>query len=238
MEQKKNLERKYLNVWIDNQLNLGEITVIDFEKPDFIINSDKMNYGIEITEFYNDYSSVKGSLSKREQSHLDDVWNKTRDYLKKNHPYHSVYITYQHTKDKIIDFNGVDIIRILDSKINYVSPLTLVRPDKKNLIQIKIELKHYLSGLTCFSTTDYNRFEELSLIKIIDEKTKKKQLWEIPLPYKSILIVHTSLDFSNNIKPPNEFVEDYSDYYSEWDEIILIFQINIKEFKLIRLFDM
>lgn len=234
MEQKKIFERKYLNYWIENRFNQTKITVVDYEKPDFIIMSDETSYGVEVTEFYNDYSK-NGSLSKKEQKHLERVWFETKRYLKENHPYHRVSINYRHTKDKKIDFNGKDIIRILDSNINYVSPIIVVRPENINLVQIRIEIKSHPSGLNCYSTTDYNRFKESSLIEIIDEKTKKKKLWKDNYNM-SVLLIHTSLDFSNNINPPIQFVEDYSDYYSEWDDIILIFQINVKEVKLMSLF--
>ena len=232
MEQKKNFERKYLNVWIENRFKQTEITVMDYEKPDFIIKSDKISYGVEVTEFYNDYSK-NGSISKREQKHLDRVWFETKRYLKENHPYHRVVINYRHTKDKKIDFNGKDILRILDSNINYVSPITVVRPENINLVQIRIEIKCHPLGLNCYSITDYNEFKESSLIKIIEEKTKKKKLWKDNYNL-SVLIIHTSLDFSNNINPPKEFVEDYNVYDLYWDEIVLIFQTNVEEFKLIR----
>ena len=236
MEQKKKLERKYLNVWVENQFNQNEITVTCSEKPDFIIKSDEISYGVEVTEFYNDYSKKGGSLSKREQKHLDGVWLEIKNYLKENHPYHSVVINYKHTKDDKSGFNGKDLIGILDSNINYVSPTTLVRPDKKNIVQISIEIKCHPSGLSCYSITDYNGFMESTLIKIIDEKTELKNLWK-EVYHQRVLIVYTSLDFSNNINPPKGFIEDYSKYYSEWDDIILIFHINVNDFKLIRLLD-
>lgn len=235
VKQKKDLERKYLNLWIKNQFNSDELIVYDYETPDFILKRGESLYGIEVTEFYNDYSK-NGSLYKKQQKHLDKVWSEIKVYLQENHPYHRVTITYNRTKNTNIDFNEYDIVRILESNINYVSPLTVVKPDKTNLLQVTIEIKCHQSGLVCLSMTDYNGFDELSLIKIIDEKSEIKKFWDNSYN-KSILVIHTSLDFSNNINPPKNLLEDYSRYNSFWDGIFLMFHTNVEEFKIINVLE-
>ena len=219
-DKKKKKEREILNVWLE-KFNY-KCSPIPTDPPDFKIKTESGILGVEITEYYSDYGR-KGSALKEEHVHLNKVWAKTRKLLKDKYPYYGVFINYYHTSDKVIKFKYEDIKDHLNKHITDETEKIVLDIKKDNLRRIIIEKKSHESGLSTMSTTDYNKFDENILRQIIKDKTNLQESWKNGFNQK-ILLIHTSLDFSNNINCPKKLESDFTEFNTSWSKIFVLFQ--------------
>lgn len=111
----KQKELNILNLFLQFNEFESKYIVQENEQPDFIL-IDKINRsktGVEITEFFNDYSK-KGSFDNQENQHLNKVFNETKKFIKENYLNENLKftLTYRHTEDKKLDFNFESIKKL------------------------------------------------------------------------------------------------------------------------------
>jgi hypothetical protein len=110
----KSNERRFLELFLNIKSYNYRINDTENEPPDFKLTNDFTNdsIGVELSEFFNDYSQ-KGSLTQREQSHLDKTIKSLNDFVMEKYSELNLTftLTYKHTNDKIIDFGFEDIKR-------------------------------------------------------------------------------------------------------------------------------
>ena len=228
-DKKKKKEREILNLWLE-KFNY-KYSPIPIDPPDFKIKTESGILGVEITEYYPDYEK-KGSALKKEYAHLNKVWDKTRALLKAKYPYYSIFINYYHSPDKKIKFKYEDIENYLNKHINDKTEREVVDIREGNIERIVIEKKDRESGLNTMAITDYNKFNENTLREIIKDKTNLQENWRNSFNQK-ILLIHTSLDFSNNINCPKKLTSDFTEFNMYWDKIFMLFQVQSNDWEFL-----
>lgn len=221
----KKKERYHLDNFLKTISTHSDFSIEEDEKPDFTL-IDESNHkiiGIELIEFFNDYKD-NGSLSKREQTHLDKIYNSLNKFINERYPESdlSFTLTYRHTNDKNIDFDFETIKR----KIIELEPFEELKGVNhtmtKNLVQIVYEKNNKKSSLTFISITDYNPIDENSIISIIKNKTELQKSWDSKYGEKWLLI-YSGFSFSNIHTKPNRFEFNYNEFNKNWDRIYFLF---------------
>jgi hypothetical protein len=221
----KRKERYHLDIFLKTISTHSDYLIKEYEKPDFILvddSSDKI-IGIELSEFFNDYKD-NGSLSKREQTHLDKIYDSLNKFINERYPESdlSFTLTYRHTNDKNIDFD----FELIKRKIIELEPFEelkgVINSRTKNFVQIVYEKLNRKSSLTFLSQTDYNHINEDSIISIIKNKTELQNSWD-SIYREKWLLIYSGFSFSNIHTKPNRFEYNYNEFKGNWDRVYFLF---------------